>query len=280
MKAATTWPDFLTFLKKAPPLEYVHGMRHPVTKNLAHSVHSHSTIEIVYHAAGSGRVQLPEGRTVHFPERGVVIHAPMEAHDQIMDCDGEDICIHIAIPNRTTLRAASSLCIERIDSLAVLADIEFLGKAHHCPDPVEKVILNLRATSLLMALLRQSLQMTAIRNAPQADEHYVLSAERYMMESYQTIDTMRQVAENTGIGYDHLRHLFKSLRGKSLIRHLNEIRVGQAKSHLVYSRLPIKQIATLCGFRDEYYFSAVFRKFEGLSPAQYRRVSIERDYRN
>ena len=67
-----------------------------------------------------------------------------------------------------------------------------------------------------MALLRQSIQMTSIRNAPQADEHYILIAERYMMESYQTIDSMRQVAENTGIGYDRLRHIFKSLRGKSL----------------------------------------------------------------
>ena len=32
----------------------------------------------------------------------------------------------------------------------------------------------------------------------------------------------------------------------------------------------MKQIATMCGFKDEYYFSAVFRKFTATAPGAYQ----------
>ena len=47
-------------------------------------------------------------------------------------------------------------------------------------------------------------------------------------------------------------------------------RIERAKTLLVHSQLSLKQIATLCGFRDEYYFSAVFRRFADLPPGRYR----------
>lgn len=271
METLTTWADFLVSLEGRLPLEFVYGSRNPVKQTTGSGVHSHKTIEIVFHAAGSGRMLLPEGRSLAFPERSVVIHAPMEPHNQSMDEDGEDICVHLAVPHTEALSAAQSVCIDAIDELAILEDLEFLGRGHPRPDPIEKSILNLRATSLLMTLLRQVLLTTSTLDSPQTDERYVLLAEKHMRDHYQTIASIRSVAESTGIGYDHLRHLFKTLRGKSLIRYLNEIRIGQAKSLLVHSRVPIKQIATLCGFRDEYYFSAVFRNFVGLPPLQYRR---------
>ena len=273
MKALTAWADFLVSLKGSLPLEFVCGFRHPVAQIKASSAHSNKAIEIVYHAAGSGRALLPRGRSLAFHERDVVIHAPMEPHNQIMDEDGEDICILMEVPHGADLAAAHSVCIEQIDALSIREDIEFLGRGHPQPDSIEQAILNLRATSLLMALLRQAILTTASLNSPQSDESYVLLAEKHIRDHYQSIDSIRSVAESTGIGYDHLRHLFKTVRGRSLIRYLNEIRIGQAKSLLVHSRYPIKQIATQCGFRDEYYFSAVFRNFVGIPPFHYRRQS-------
>ena len=271
MKFLNTWADFLASLLGRPPLEFVYGFRHPVAANSTPCVHAHLSIEIVYHAAGTGKVLLPGWRTLVYPARSVVIHAPQEPHNQVMDGDGEDVCIHLGVPPSADLSAARSPCVEQIDAMAMREDIEFLGYGHPQPHPIEQAILNLRATSLLMTLLRQALLTTATLDAPATHESYVILAEKHMQDHYQSIDSIHSVAESTGIGYDHLRHLFKMLRGKSLVRYLNEIRIGQAKPLLAHSRVPIKQIATLCGFRDEYYFSTVFRKFVGLSPLQYRR---------
>jgi transcriptional regulator GlxA family with amidase domain len=101
-------------------------------------------------------------------------------------------------------------------------------------------------------------------------ERHVRKAEHYINEQYGKIDSLRQVAEAIGIGYDHLRHSFKARRGKSLVRQLNEVRVERAKALLAHSRLPLKQISSMCGFRDEYYFSAVFRKLAHAAPGRYR----------
>ncbi len=56
----------------------------------------------------------------------------------------------------------------------------------------------------------------------------------------------------------------------------NELRIGRARSLLGYSRLSLKEIADHCGFRDVYYFSAVFTRFTRLAPGQYRLRSQRR----
>ena len=103
-----------------------------------------------------------------------------------------------------------------------------------------------------------------------AGEEHVAAAELFIRENFASIRSLRNVAATAGIGYDHLRHLFKKTRGRSLVQYLNEVRMERATTLLVHSRLPLKQIATMCGFRDEYYFSAVFRRHVRMPPGRYR----------
>ncbi|MGE9293374.1 MAG: helix-turn-helix transcriptional regulator, partial [Puniceicoccales bacterium] len=63
----------------------------------------------------------------------------------------------------------------------------------------------------------------------------------------------------------------------SLITFLTRVRLERAKSLLTHSRLTLKEVASLCGFRDEYYFSNVFRKHIGQPPGNYRDSSSGRD---
>jgi transcriptional regulator GlxA family with amidase domain len=48
------------------------------------------------------------------------------------------------------------------------------------------------------------------------------------------------------------------------------VRLSRAKVMLAHSKLPLKAVASACGFADEYYFSSVFRRIEGLPPGGYR----------
>lgn len=48
-------------------------------------------------------------------------------------------------------------------------------------------------------------------------------------------------------------------------------KIGEAQSLLVKSELSVKEISKALGFRDEFYFSRLFKKKEGVSPTQYRR---------
>ncbi len=77
-------------------------------------------------------------------------------------------------------------------------------------------------------------------------------------------------AEN-GYSHETVSRLFKKQTGKTPVSYLQSVRIRCACSLLEENRLPIKQIAAKCGFPDVNYFTRVFRKKTGLTPATFRR---------
>ena len=56
------------------------------------------------------------------------------------------------------------------------------------------------------------------------------------------------------------------------LEYLTQIRIEQAKSYLINSNIySISEIADMCGFSDQYYFSRVFKKTVGVSPRDYKK---------
>jgi AraC-like DNA-binding protein len=230
-------------------------------------MHSHPGIEIVYHPRGSGVTHLKNGKLA-FGEGSVVVYGPEERHDQIMDHDGEDLCVTLAVPTRYRGIPQECFIVPRVEEAVVVEDIRFLSQGRVKLTPAEQAIYNLRATSTLYALVHLARALN--QEKAHGTAQYVEKAEQYVRDHFATLVTLREAAEYAGIGYDHLRHAVAALRGRSLVRYLTEVRIDRAKTLLVHSQLSLKQIATLCGFRDEYYFSAVFRRFARMPPGRYR----------
>ncbi|MDR1191467.1 MAG: helix-turn-helix transcriptional regulator [Verrucomicrobiales bacterium] len=253
------------------PLQFLAGMRVPLRVGVCCEVHAHAGIELVYHATGSGRTRLPRRKLeVPFQEQSVIIYRANEPHDQVMNKAGEDWCVQIAAPAGRELFAASHLYVPPLTMPALIEDLRLLSHGYPRLSGAERVIFNLRATTLLLTLLNLHARASRREAAP-PPEQYVLNAEQFIREHWSGLQSVPQIAARVGISDHYLRHLFKARRGKTLVRYLNETRVERAKSLLAHSRLPLKQIATLSGFKDEYYFSAVFRALAKLSPGQYRR---------
>lgn len=79
------------------------------------------------------------------------------------------------------------------------------------------------------------------------------------------------LAAELGLSESRTLHILKKLFGKGFSRLLNEERVKQAVEYLENSGLTLREIAALTGFRNEYYFSTVFRKIKNVSPGSFRR---------
>ena len=238
-------------------------------RGLCCQVHSHREVEIVFHPTGRG-VSRAEGEPIRpFHAGDVVVYAPGQPHDQVMDELGDDFCVQIALPAHEGAAPRCSFHVPAIEEPSLLEDLRALSQDRVRVSRSEQTILNLRATSALCALihLASTRQPTSEGRGP---ERHVEDAERYIRTSFAAIRSLREVAAGCGVGYDHLRHLFKAARGRSLVQYLNEVRMERAKTLLVHSRLPLKQIAAMCGFRDEYYFSAVFRRHVRMPPGRYR----------
>jgi AraC-like DNA-binding protein len=273
MATMKAWMALASRVAAAPPLHFVHGMRHTVARGVCCEVHSHREIEIVFHPTGRGVSRTSGAADMAFAEGDAVIYGASQPHDQVMAAPGEDFCVQIALPARGGAVPRSGFHVAGLDDPSLLEDLRALSQDRVRVSRAEQVILNLRATSTLCMLIHLASTRQPTTGSSRS-EHHVRAVEQFIRENFATLRSLRAAAEATGVGYDHLRHLFKERRGRSLVHYLNEVRMERAKTLLVHSRLPLKQIATMCGFRDEYYFSAVFRRHVRMPPGRYRAAGL------
>jgi AraC-like DNA-binding protein len=83
-----------------------------------------------------------------------------------------------------------------------------------------------------------------------------------------------QIGGLLGLGEARVLRLFSSEVGKTLRRHLLEVRMARAASSLRESVLPIKTIASNCGYSVVSNFYRDFKKIYGTSPMQMRLMQM------
>ena len=97
-------------------------------------------------------------------------------------------------------------------------------------------------------------------------------AKEYIEEHYFENIALSDAAENVGITASYLSSLFSQQMGVTFVDYLNEIRIDHACTYLRQNYLKTYEIAYKVGFRDEKYFSKVFRKVKGMSPSEFKKM--------
>ena len=107
---------------------------------------------------------------------------------------------------------------------------------------------------------------------PEGDRERLLEwlRERVLASRRHPLD-VDQVAAERGMSRSHFSHHFRASTGLSPARYMTEVRVQEAARALLATRAPLKQIATEWGFANPTHFGRVFRRFQHVSPAAYRR---------
>ncbi|WP_206812211.1 helix-turn-helix transcriptional regulator [Paradesulfitobacterium ferrireducens] len=82
--------------------------------------------------------------------------------------------------------------------------------------------------------------------------------------------TLDQVAAHVHLSPAYLSRLFNKKTGRVFTEYLTQVRLEKAKQRLRIPLETIEQIAAATGFSSSSYFSAVFKKYEGITPSQYR----------
>lgn len=94
---------------------------------------------------------------------------------------------------------------------------------------------------------------------------------RYIRSHYRENIKLDELADEAGLSPSYLSSFFRRTCNMSITDYILSCRIGQAKRLLLYSSLPVKDTASLCGFGDAGYFTKCFKKTEGLLPEEYRR---------
>lgn len=82
--------------------------------------------------------------------------------------------------------------------------------------------------------------------------------------------SLQNVAYEFNFSKEYLARYFKKRMGMSMQEYINYLRISNAKQLLCNSNLNIKEIAHELGFVDEKYFLKLFKKYENLTPKQFR----------
>lgn len=82
--------------------------------------------------------------------------------------------------------------------------------------------------------------------------------------------TLNDIASKLYITPNYLSYLFKTETGENFTDYLTKIRISKAKELLKNLELKIYEIADAVGYADPHHFSRVFKRQEGITPAEYR----------
>ena len=84
------------------------------------------------------------------------------------------------------------------------------------------------------------------------------------------------VIRSMGYQPDYVRKCFWEEVGMTPARYLMSLKMNQAREILtIENSVSVEETAFRCGFRDNFYFSRVFKKYTGMSPLQYKRHVVE-----
>ena len=93
----------------------------------------------------------------------------------------------------------------------------------------------------------------------------------YIDEHLDKAIQLNEIAAHIGVSAPYLSYYFKREMNQNLIPYINMKKVERAKE-LFREGYLIYQISDMLGYEDATYFSKVFKKFEGVSPEQYKKT--------
>lgn len=82
--------------------------------------------------------------------------------------------------------------------------------------------------------------------------------------------SLESVASKIGVNPSYLSKLFKKTVGLSMTTFISKRRVEESKYLLLHSQIAISEISQIFGFCNQSYYSALFKKYTGITPRQYR----------
>jgi AraC-like DNA-binding protein len=84
---------------------------------------------------------------------------------------------------------------------------------------------------------------------------------------------LTEMADQLNVSPRYLNMLFRKAFGMTAYTYLIQLRLSKAKELISgKERKPIMQIAQEVGYRDASHFISVFRKAEGMTPEQFRKL--------
>lgn len=138
------------------------------------------------------------------------------------------------------------------------------------PDYIRDMRINQTLSCLLTLLMEDSWDP---ENSLASKKRMELGSVRaYIDEHYTEKITLDGLASVFYINKFYLSKIFKETYGMTIIAYVEQKRITKAKSLLRFSDKTVDEIGYEVGMSDANYFSRLFKKIEGITPSQFRKL--------
>jgi len=97
------------------------------------------------------------------------------------------------------------------------------------------------------------------------------------MDNFSKDMRLKDIAAYSHVSSSYLSRLYKRVTGDTITEALTRIRMEKAKDMLTQTDKRSNEISMMVGIDDPVYFSQLFKKYTGLNPKDFRRLSRAKD---
>jgi len=91
----------------------------------------------------------------------------------------------------------------------------------------------------------------------------------YMRQNISSKVTLEELSGIAKLSIFYLSRTFKEATGYPIITYFNKMKIEKAKELLIEGNKKVKEVAYELGYSNEFYFSRMFKRVEGLSPKEF-----------
>ena len=230
---------------------------------------------------GDGRIQY------HDATPGSVWLCPAGIHEDMIHLYGEvEESLHLYLPpsplsvtalreldvdpDKVSLRYDGGFHDVTIEQIAQMVRQEMLN-----PAPAGRMLVDSLAAALGVHILRrysnlvsESISLPAVRGA--LDARRLRRVMDYIDSHLGENLSIEVLANEACLSPFHFARAFKAATGTAPHRYVTDRRIEYAKSLIGEGRLPLAEIAELCGFSSQTHLTRWFKRLAGTTPAAYR----------
>ena len=139
-------------------------------------------------------------------------------------------------------------------------------------------VINLRCESILLYVFSEIGIQFYEKKCVNQGKNVGLLIKKYIDENYSDPDmTLEKVGNALSYHRKYISMAFKEEFKMGFTNYLNSVRVHQAYVLIEQGFTSMKDIASLCGFCDPFYFSRVFKDHMGISPKELMKTVVKKE---
>ncbi len=233
-------------------------------------LHKHSYWEIIYVIASTGKFAFSDGSAITYNKGDVICIPPEILHQNFPNAGFQNINLTLinwtpSCNKPTLISNLESLQMNYVDDLYYILELTY--RYFHNINQNQEIIDNL--INLLLSFIDSVMQ------SPTASITTKIIESKIISNFTDPLFDLDSVYSELPYSKRHLQRLFIQERNISPLQFLTQQRLNSAIKYLsqtIKNNYSISDIAELCGFCDQYYFSRIFKNQFGTSPKNYQKT--------